>query len=64
MTFSKRSRCWGKQSQLWARRAAAAWPGALRTSFISSPSSHPQEKGQQGVARKGAWHGQLFVIWI
>ena len=34
MTFSKRSRCWGKRSQRWARRAAPAWPGAHGTSFF------------------------------
>lgn len=62
--ISKRSRCWGHVEPALGQRAAPAGPGALRTSFFCSQSSHPQEKGNQGTARKGAAHGQLFVIWI
>lgn len=62
--ISKRSRCWGKWSQLWAWSRAPAGSGALRTSFFSFQSFQPQEEGNQDAGRQGAVHGQLFVIWI
>lgn len=54
----------GEAEPALGRRVAPAGPGALRTSFFCSWSFHPQEKGDQGPARKGAARGQLLAIWI